>query len=435
MELRDPRPQAVSEADERPFAERAKDALTGGDAVPPVVAPPTGHPRFPLVDGVRALAALAVVTTHAGFSSNASATAWYGRFTARLDVGVAIFFAIAGFLLFRPYLADYVDGLRAPSYSRYLFRRGLRVLPAYWIALSILALIGLVTLDSRLWEQYGLVQIYDSQEVFGGIVPAWSLATEVAFYAALPLVVTAIRWERSETRAGRLRTAAWMTGMLWATAIVFRLALRDLNGARPSIWFNALPGTLDWFAVGMGFAVLSVAARGAEKPNRVARFFERRPGVCWLAAAGLFTFVSLGLGATGTWGEARTTAGWLAMHVLYGLIAALVLAPAAFPGQAKSLVHLLLDHPLLSGLGVISYGVFLYNGPIAVWLSRSQLSGMWAGKPFLGILLGTVALTIPAAALSYRLIERPLLKLKDWRLSLPAAPVPAVQSELERPAG
>jgi peptidoglycan/LPS O-acetylase OafA/YrhL len=123
------------------------------------------------------------------------------------------------------------------------------------------------------------------------------------------------------------------------------------------------------------------------------------------------------------------------MHVLYGLIAALVLAPAAFPGQVKSLVHLLLDHPLLSGLGVISYGVFLYNGPIAVWLSRSQLSGMWAGKPFLGILLGTVALTIPAAALSYRLIERPLLKLKDWRLSLPAAPVPAVQSELERPAG
>ena len=79
--------------------------------------------------------------------------------------------------------------------------------------------------------------------------------------------------------------------------------------------------------------------------------------------------------------------------------------------------------------------MFLYNGPIAVWLASSGLAGMWAGKPFLGILLATLALTIVAAALSYRLVERPLLALKNWRPADPDAPVPPRQGGAERQAG
>jgi peptidoglycan/LPS O-acetylase OafA/YrhL len=432
VELRDSRPAHLSEP-ERPFPERVRDVLTGGDKTPPVVTPPAGNPRYPLMDGIRAIAAIAVLTTHAAFASNPNPTNWYGHLTARLDVGVAIFFAIAGFLLFRPYVSDHVDGVRAPGFRRYLFRRGLRVLPAYWVALLVFVMLGLITLDSRWWEHAGLVQVYDSQEVFGGIVPAWSLATEVAFYLALPLFVLVMRGERAGTRIGRLRTAAWIAGALWLGSLAFRLILRGLNHGHPSVWFNALPGTLDWFAIGMGLAVLSVWLARSNRRPRLLVMLEQRPGLSWLAALALFAFVSYGLGATGTWGEARTTAGWLVMHALYGLIALLVLAPAVFPGEGKGLVHQALANPIVAGLGVVSYGLFLYNGPIAVWLAGSGLAGMWAGKPFLGILLVTLVLTIVAAALSYRLVERPLLALKNWR---PAdAPAPPQQGEAERQAG
>lgn len=429
MELRDPRASdAVEEA--RPLAERARDVLTGGESVPAAVAPPAGHPRFPHVDGIRAIAAVAVLTTHAAFSSRAVSSRWY-EFLVRLDAGVAIFFVLAGFLLFRPYFAEYVDGVRAPSFGRYLFRRVLRVLPAYWFALTALWVIGLVTLDSHWWEQYALVQLYDGPEVLSGIHAAWSLATEVSFYAVLPLLVMVVRGERIPTRAARVETGVWLVGALWIGGIGFRVGLRLLHGHGASIWFNALPGTLDWFAIGMGLAVLSVALAGSAKRPRLVTLLEQEPGIAWFAALALFVFVSVGLGASGKWGLTHSTGSWLLMHVLYGAIAVLIVAPAVFPGEGKGVVHRILVHPLVSGLGLISYGVFLYNGPFVGWVSKWQLL---AGKPFFGVLMCTAAVTIAAAALSYRFLERPLLRLKDWRLLPGLARVRTPRREVERPA-
>ena len=68
--------------------------------------------RFPLFDSLRAIAALAVVGTHAAFFAGA-----YGDgsvvapYAARLEVGVTIFFLISGFLLYRPFVAALVEDL------------------------------------------------------------------------------------------------------------------------------------------------------------------------------------------------------------------------------------------------------------------------------------------------------------------------------------
>jgi peptidoglycan/LPS O-acetylase OafA/YrhL len=417
----------------RQLPERARNALTGGDAVPPAVAPPEGHPRFPLIDGIRALAALAIVVTHASFVSNGIARAWYRRLVLRLDVGVAIFFVIAGFLLFRPYVAAHVDGLHAPGYGRYLFRRALRILPGYWVALSVLALLGLVLLDSRFWEQYGLVQVYDRPEVLNGIVAAWSLATEVAFYLLLPVLVSVLMLDRASTRTARVRSAGLMAAALWGWSALFNLWLRNHQGSRPSVWFNALPGTLDWFALGMGLAVLSVALTGVQRPPRIVAFLERWPGASWLAAAGLFAYVSLAIGAPGAYGVAPSTGGYVVRHLLYGAIAALVVAPAVFSRRRGTVVHRVLGHPILSAIGVISYGIFLYNGPVVVWIGDHHALGLGTGRPFLGDLALALVVTLPVAALSYRLVERPFLRLKNLGMrprlvpgaaaaSLPTAP-------------
>ena len=421
MELRDSRapdltsPAADADEPREDWQLSVRRLLTGDDALPDVVTPPTGHPRFPLLDGVRAIAALAIVVTHVGFASGAG-TSWYGRYTARLDVGVAIFFALAGFLLFRPYVAEYLDGVRAPGFSRYWYRRGLRIIPAYWVSLTLLAVLGIITLDSRFWEDYGLVQVYDKYEVLGANVGAWSLAVEVAFYAFLPLVVLAMRSPRlGSDRTTRVRNLLGMTAGLWGAALVFRVVVHELVNHGPTIWLATLPAHLDWFAIGMAFAVVSVAvAGGAVRPAAVT-WVEENPALTWAAAFAIFWYLSFAVDTNGVWREPSGTVGWLMVHVAYGAIAALIVAPAVFPGAGRSLVHEILAHPVVSGLGVVSYGIFLYNGPLAAWLGRSHMSGLWAGRPFWGVLAGTLSLSIAAAVVSYRVLERPLLRFKNWR--------------------
>ena len=90
--------------------------------------------RLPALDGLRAVAALLVVATHAAYLTGATTSGGLlGRLAGRGDFGVAIFFALSGFLLHHGLAADARDGrtdLRA-----YAVRRAARVLPAYWLTL------------------------------------------------------------------------------------------------------------------------------------------------------------------------------------------------------------------------------------------------------------------------------------------------------------
>src|SRR5437763_7021548 len=108
----------------------------------PAVARPSGgrmpqgmrRDRYPLIDGLRAAAALGVLLTHSAISSGlvtAGATGF--RYAQRLEVGVTIFFVISGFVLYRPFLVARLEGAELPRVGRYARRRALRILPAYWI--------------------------------------------------------------------------------------------------------------------------------------------------------------------------------------------------------------------------------------------------------------------------------------------------------------
>ena len=88
--------------------------------------------KFPLVDSLRALAALGVLMTHASWFSGLNYRASPGRFTQRLDVGVALFFLISGLLLYRPFVLANLKRSSAPASGPYAWRRFLRIMPAYW---------------------------------------------------------------------------------------------------------------------------------------------------------------------------------------------------------------------------------------------------------------------------------------------------------------
>ncbi|SDI79308.1 Acyltransferase family protein [Rhodococcus triatomae] len=89
--------------------------------------------RIDSITGLRAFAALLVVGTHAGFWTGNYTEDTAGWFFARLEAGVAVFFVLSGFLLFRPWVTALARGTSGPSLTRYFRHRARRILPAYWL--------------------------------------------------------------------------------------------------------------------------------------------------------------------------------------------------------------------------------------------------------------------------------------------------------------
>ena len=125
----------------------------------PAVAPPPGNPRFELFEGLRAVALLAVLVFHVCAISGAINDRVLGDAAAMLgNQGPILFFVISGFLLYRPFVAARAAGVPAPSIARYARRRILRIVPAYWLALTILAIWpGVVGAFSGDWWRYYFV--------------------------------------------------------------------------------------------------------------------------------------------------------------------------------------------------------------------------------------------------------------------------------------
>ena len=86
-------------------------------------------------------------------------------------LGPIVFFAISGFLLYRPWVAARAAGAPAPAAGRYARRRALRILPAYWVALTVLAVFPGITgvFTGDWWRYYLFLQAYDARTLGLGI--------------------------------------------------------------------------------------------------------------------------------------------------------------------------------------------------------------------------------------------------------------------------
>ena len=101
----------------------------------------------------------------------------------------------------------------------------------------------------------------------------------------------------------------------------------------------------------------------------------------------------------------------LLVFLSFGVIAALLLAPAVFGGDAGGIPRRVLAHPVAAWLGLVSYGIFLWHYAVVLKLGQGG-----ANASFVVVLLGTLAISTAAAAASYYVVERPLLRLKYHRL-------------------
>ena len=376
----------------------------------PALAPPPGNPRFPLLDALRAIAAFAIVFTHTASVTNFNSDNWLGQFTARLNIGVALFFLLSGFLLYRPFVAARHQGRPTVRIRDYARRRVLRIVPAYWVALTLLALWpGLIAFwDGPWWRSYAFTQIYFKDGVISqGIFPAWSLCIEITFYLALPFLAAAI----GRIARDRARVELVLLAVLALASLTARSVLQAAGGGY--VLQNTLVCYLDWFCVGMAMAVVSVAAWGREHEYLPLRIVVERPWVAWLLAAVGFWVVSTQLNLSRTFFAIYSNGSYQGEHLLFVGVSALVMLPAVFGDWHGGWIRRLLGWRVLAWLGLISYGVFLYHGPFVLWLSGHHADTWLPGSGYLSMTLVACAMATAAAALSYYLVERPALRFKD----------------------
>lgn len=370
--------------------------------------------RFPAFNGLRAIAAGLVVAYHLSQATDAARIHLLAPFTGELKAGVTVFFVISGFLLYLPYAR--AIGVRGPlpNWRRFAGRRATRILPAYWVALTLVALAPFANdvLGSGWWRFYSLTQIYDRGTVFGGLGVAWTLCVEVSFYAFLPVFAWgAAKLARRAPARHAVGIQLGLAGALALGSLVLRaVEAHSLTApivAHGFLLATSLPGLFDWFAIGMALAVITAEWETGSHRFALLRAMVRRPGGCWLLAGCFFIFAAV------SWPlEAFLPDYGTLTHVLIGIAAGCLVLPAIDPAPMarRAAPVRLLTHPWMAWLGTISYGIYLWHLQLLQAIG-GPIAGVAAHPPGLAASLGLVAVTVTGAialgAASWYLVELP----------------------------
>ncbi|WP_161988570.1 acyltransferase family protein [Pedococcus bigeumensis] len=381
-------------------------------------------PRMAGLDGLRAVAAVLVVLTHVGFLTGAMSFGVVGRLLGRGDLGVSIFFALSGFLLYAAMQREQ-DRTGRVSVGSYYARRAVRVLPAFWLGLAVVCLVVRPGVGAAL-ANLGLTQIYFPDALLPGYTQTWSLATEVSFYLVLPFVFLALRRLGSSrpsigSRAGRadavaVLAATWVLGVACAAAS----GLVEIDGqALAGRWLPA-----HWSSFALGMLLAEIRSRSAGRAHRLVATLAAYPGTCLTLAFGAYLLAT------------TTVAGPLTLdpiagvqlagkEVLGSLVTFGLMAPLLFGSPDAAYAQLLSSGPARY-LGRISYGVFLWHLPVFEAIYAVTGIDYFTGGAIALLALG-LPVAIGIAAASERFLERPLLAWVHERTRSAPAGVPPLQ--------
>ncbi|MDT0301651.1 acyltransferase family protein [Streptomonospora wellingtoniae] len=400
------------------------------------------------LDGVRAIAALMVLVFHVAVESGAAlAPGVVGALLATGEMGVPLFFALSGLLLYRPWVRAALDQTALPPVGPYLWRRALRIMPPYWIvALAALLLWSRDDLDS-VWAWVGVMTltfVFDTDPWWLGTGPyglgqMWSLSVEACFYALLPVI--GLLAARAAGRAGAdpdARARRLMVCLVGMTAVaVLALVPQYYPEPRPYM-YSWLPRCLSMFAVGMALAVLGEWAwreSGRDGPvRRLCRTLPRNAALCWVLAGICYLVAATPaagprfVGSTGLWISLVSMA--VAMGFAFFAVAPVALrperpgGPPPFRAGRGAWLEAFLAHRVMRYLGRVSYGIFLWQFVVLYLWREFTGEDIFTGSFWMD-LVPVAAGTVLMADLTHRFVERPVRRwygsVGSRRLSRPTA--------------
>ena len=376
-------------------------------------------PYLPGLDGMRALAVVAVMVWHANHE-------WLGGGF----LGVEIFFVISGYLITLLLIAEH-ERTGLVSLRGFWGRRLRRLLPALYLTLvgvsiycalflrdplgklrgDVFAAIFYVSNWFQIWSGHG----YTDGSDFVPLRHLWSLAVEEQFYLIWPLVMLVL------LRRGRQRlpqVGVWLIGLSLlitiATAVFFHTSFYTSNaGEYPSAFFGAFGRKLDTnnflylstfsrssgIMLGAGFAMLWRPLAVMRGPLRdKGRTLDLVAVLGLLGLIGVVFYFELIGSSSGVYYAPLFRGGFL----LTGLSTLAIIAAVTHAG---SVMGRLLGNPVLNWIGTRSYGLYLVHWPIYQVIRRAAAIPLTVPK-FILAMVCTVIIT----ELSYRLLETPVRK-------------------------
>jgi peptidoglycan/LPS O-acetylase OafA/YrhL len=357
----------------------------------------------PALDGLRAVAVLAVIAYHDNYT-------WArGGF-----LGVDMFFVLSGFLITTLLVVE-LRRSGAIRFAGFWARRARRLLPALLLTLLFVGIFTYLVVVP--WQQPAIRGdmlgslfyvanwrfIFNSQsyfQLFSSASPLrhmWSLAIEEQYYLVWPLIVYAcVRVGRGSTR---LLAAVCVIGI--AVSIYLMRARFRIDD--PSAAYYATDARAHALLIGSLLAVILLVWEPGALVKRA------------LPWAGVVAAVIVLIWLHDT--SATDRSYYYGGSAIFALVVAVLIAAVLQRGAVSSLLSL---RPIV-WIGTISYGLYLWHWPINVWLIPSRVHVSDNALNLVRLLV-----TFAVATLSFHLIERPI-RTRTWRPRITAAAfVPAI---------
>jgi peptidoglycan/LPS O-acetylase OafA/YrhL len=349
--------------------------------------------RAPGLDGVRALAVLAVIGFHEG------ASGLPGGF-----LGVDIFFVLSGFLITDLLVARY-DRTGRLDLAGFWTRRARRLLPALAVMLVVvtaaatviepgqeaslrLALLAAATYTSNWFQILHHVSYFAAAGQAGAPPPLdhlWSLAIEEQFYLIWPLIVWCVIVRLTTRRA---RVACALTG---AAVSALVMAIQYTPGADPSAVYYGTDTHASALLIGAALAL----ARPLRALTAIPAAHARR-----LDVGGIAGLVVL------AWATGHFSGSDPVVYPAGLLLAAVAAAALVAAAAGHGVIAALTSWRPLRWIGVRSYGIYLWHWPVIAL--GTALVGPKASSPWLWPI--ETGVTIALASASWRYVETPIMR-------------------------
>lgn len=344
---------------------------------------------LPWIDGLRAIAALSVILHHGPTLRSVPAFKNYlGWF------GVDLFLVLSAFLLSRLLQMEYA-ATRTVNVRNFFVRRVLRIWPLYLfiITFSLLYAWSTHTIEAREATGWYLAHITFTQNLAASVhsystlpftAHLWTIALEEQAYVLMPIFIGAYL---------RDANAKWLAKALVAAVAMFvliRLSVVVLGRQHPYVWVSPLRADTFLFGIFLGLCT----SIGADK--------RRAPAIVLFSAAALVACLAIWMGAPGLSDMAEVIG-----YPLTGAACCLLI----FAVDQSALATRVLGSKSMRHLGKISYGVYVFH-ILGLRLSEMLVEQVGVSAPYAQLVIAIV-ITLALAEISYHLLERPFLLLKE----------------------
>ena len=346
--------------------------------------------RIPSLDGLRGIAILLVLVNHLAGAHYFLSQPVMARLGDLGNLGVRLFFVISGFLITRLLLNEFAATQRI-SLKAFYIRRMLRIFPAFYVFImvaTVLAAFGFASLDREdlLYSVTYTMNYYSNFTPNYSLRHLWSLSVEEQFYLLWPVTLALL----TPARAGRI-----LIGVILAVPVL-RVVLYMAWPAYELLANTGFEGVCDALATG---CLLAVGMRRLLHVEWFSRLLVGRAFPLLFAAI----WIANGL-------RDHPKFFWLVcVPFLNGALALTVLRYVHAPELALGRI---LNRQPLTTIGVLSYSLYLYQQLFLI-----------QGRPVTAVFMAfplNLAMAFLCAALSYRFVEQPFLRLKERFERMPA---------------